>query len=74
MGKELAEAFAPAREVFEQVNDALGQNLTKLMWEGPEDELTLTENAQPALMAVSLAAMKTLEAEGLSRLPIPRAC
>ncbi len=64
MGKELAEAFAPAREVFEQVNDALGQNLTKLMWEGPEDELTLTENAQPALMAVSLAAMKTLEAEG----------
>ncbi|MGX1196690.1 ACP S-malonyltransferase [Parvibaculum sp. MBR-TMA-1.3b-4.2] len=64
MGKELAETFAPAREVFEQVNDALGQNLTKLMWEGPEDELTLTENAQPALMAVSLAAMKTLEAEG----------
>jgi [acyl-carrier-protein] S-malonyltransferase len=56
MGKELAETFAPAREVFEQVNDALGQNLTKLMWEGPEDEL--------ALMAVSLAAMKTLEAEG----------
>ena len=64
MGKELAEAFAPAREVFEEVNDALGQNLTKLMWEGPEDELTLTENAQPALMAVSVAAMKTLEAEG----------
>ena len=64
MGKELAEAFAPAREVFEEVNDALGQNLTKLMWEGPEDELTLTENAQPALMAVSLAAMRTLEREG----------
>ena len=64
MGKELAEAFASAREVFEEVNDALGQNLTKLMWEGPEDELTLTENAQPALMAVSVAAMKTLEAEG----------
>ena len=64
MGKELAEAFASAREVFEEVNDALGQNLTKLMWEGPEDELTLTENAQPALMAVSVAAMRTLEAEG----------
>lgn len=64
MGKELAEAFAPAREVFEEVNEALGQDLTRLMWEGPEDELTLTENAQPALMAVSLAAMKTLEAEG----------
>ncbi|MCF8470712.1 MAG: ACP S-malonyltransferase [Parvibaculum sp.] len=63
MGRELAEAFASAREVFDEVNDALGQNLTRLMWEGPEDELTLTENAQPALMAVSLAAMRTLEKE-----------
>ena len=64
MGKELADAFASAREVFEAVDDALGQNLSRLMFEGPEAELTLTENAQPALMAVSLAAMSTLEKEG----------
>lgn len=61
MGKELADVFASAREVFEAVDDALGQNLSRLMFEGPEAELTLTENAQPALMAVSLAAMSTLE-------------
>jgi len=64
MGKELAEAFPAAREVFEEVNEALGQNLSKLMWEGPGEELTLTENAQPALMAVSMAAMRVLEKEG----------
>jgi len=64
MGRELGEAFASAREVFDEVNEALGQNLTKLMWEGPQDDLTLTENAQPAIMAVSLAAMRTLEKEG----------
>ena len=64
MGKELADAFAPARDVFEAVDDALGQGLSRLMFEGPEAELTLTENAQPALMAVSLAAMATLEKEG----------
>jgi [acyl-carrier-protein] S-malonyltransferase len=64
MGKALADAFAPAREVFEEVNDALGQNLSKLMFEGPDDELRLTENAQPALMAVSMAVMRTLAAEG----------
>lgn len=64
MGRELGEAFASAREVFDEVNEALGQNLTKLMWEGPQDDLTLTENAQPAIMAVSLAAMRTLEREG----------
>ncbi|HEX2561005.1 ACP S-malonyltransferase [Phenylobacterium sp.] len=63
MGVELAEAFAAAREVFEEVDDALGQKLAKLMREGPEDQLTLTENAQPALMAVSLAVMRTLERE-----------
>ncbi len=68
MGRELAEAFAPAREVFEEVNEALGQNLSKLMWEGPQDELTLTENAQPAIMAVSLAVIRTLEKEGGLRL------
>ncbi len=64
MGKALADAFLPAREVFEEVNDALGQNLSKLMFEGPDDELRLTENAQPALMAVSMAVMRTLAAEG----------
>ncbi|PKQ02348.1 MAG: [acyl-carrier-protein] S-malonyltransferase [Alphaproteobacteria bacterium HGW-Alphaproteobacteria-12] len=64
MGRELAEAFAAAREVFDEVNDALGQNLSKLMWEGPQEDLTLTENAQPAIMAVSLAVIRTLEREG----------
>jgi [acyl-carrier-protein] S-malonyltransferase len=63
MGAELAKAYAPARAVFAEVDDALGQPLSKVMWEGPEDQLTLTENAQPALMAVSLAALRTLEAE-----------
>ncbi len=64
MGKELADAFPAAKAVFDEVNDALGQDLTALMWGGPEDELTLTENAQPALMAVSVAVMRTLESEG----------
>ena len=64
MGKELADAFAVARETFQEVDDALGQNLTKLMWEGPADDLVLTENAQPALMAVSMATMRVLESEG----------
>jgi len=63
MGADLAEAFASAREVFQEVDDALGQRLFKLMREGPEDQLTLTENAQPALMAVSLAVARTLERE-----------
>jgi [acyl-carrier-protein] S-malonyltransferase len=63
MGKALAEAFALAREVFEEVDDALGEKLTTVIWEGPADQLTLTENAQPALMAVSLAAMRVLQAE-----------
>jgi [acyl-carrier-protein] S-malonyltransferase len=61
MGADLAAAFAPAREVFQEVDDALGQKLFKLMSEGPEADLTLTENAQPALMAVSLAVTRTLE-------------
>ena len=60
MGRELAEAFASAREVFDEVNEALGQKLSKLMWEGPQEDLTLTENAQPAIMAVSLAVIRTL--------------
>ncbi len=63
MGADLGEAFASAREVFQEVDDALGQKLSKLMREGPIEDLTLTENAQPALMAVSLAVMRTLEKE-----------
>jgi [acyl-carrier-protein] S-malonyltransferase len=62
MGKALAHAFAPARAVFEEVDAALGENLTRIIWEGPAETLMLTENAQPALMAVSLAAMRVLEA------------
>ncbi|MDA8637357.1 ACP S-malonyltransferase [Rhodospirillales bacterium] len=64
MGKDLYDAFASAREVFQEVDDALEQKLSKLMFEGPDDDLTLTENAQPALMAVSLAAMAVLKTEG----------
>lgn len=64
MGAELADSSAAAREVFEEVDDALGQHLSRLMRDGPEDELTLTENAQPALMAVSLAVVRALETEG----------
>jgi [acyl-carrier-protein] S-malonyltransferase len=64
MGKALADGFASAREVYQEVDEALGQNLSKLMFEGPEDQLVLTENAQPALMAFSLAAVRTLQAEG----------
>ena len=67
MGKSLAETFPAARAVFDEVDAALSQKLSALMWEGPSDELTLTANAQPALMAVSLAAIRVLEAEaGLS--------
>jgi [acyl-carrier-protein] S-malonyltransferase len=64
MGLALAEAFPCARHLFEEVDDALSQKLARLMAEGPEDELTLTENAQPALMAVSMAALRVLEEEG----------
>lgn len=63
MGKALAEAFAPAREVFEEVDAALGERLSLLIWEGPAETLTLTENAQPALMAVSIAVLRVLQAE-----------
>jgi [acyl-carrier-protein] S-malonyltransferase len=63
MGKALAEAFPAARAVFDEVDAALGQKLTAVMWEGPEADLTLTANAQPALMAVSVAAMRVLETE-----------
>ncbi len=64
MGVALAEAFRPAKEVFEEVDEALKQNLFRLMTEGPAEELTLTENAQPALMAVSMAVCRVLEREG----------
>ncbi|WP_376959056.1 ACP S-malonyltransferase [Azospirillum sp. A26] len=64
MGRELAEAFEVARHTFEEVDDALNQRLSRLMVEGPEADLTLTENAQPALMAVSVAVMRVLASEG----------
>ena len=67
MGKDLADAFSEARAVFAEVDDALGQKLSAIMWEGPEETLTLTSNAQPALMAVSVAALRAREARGLSR-------
>jgi [acyl-carrier-protein] S-malonyltransferase len=63
MGKALAETYAAARDVFAEVDAALGERLTAVMWEGPAEKLTLTENAQPALVAVSLAAMRVLETE-----------
>src|SRR4051812_43390038 len=63
MGKALAEASAAARAVFAEGDEALGQSLSRLIWEGPESELTLTENTQPALMAVSLAVVRMLETE-----------
>jgi [acyl-carrier-protein] S-malonyltransferase len=64
MGRDLAEAFTPARLLFQEVDDALSQNLSRLMFEGSEGDLTLTENAQPALLAASLAVIRVLEAEG----------
>jgi [acyl-carrier-protein] S-malonyltransferase len=69
MGKALAANFAPARQVFEEVDGALGSNLSTIIFEGPADTLTLTENAQPALMAVSLAVVRVLEAEAGLDLP-----
>lgn len=66
MGQALAEAYPAARAVFEEVDDALSEKLSDLIWSGTPEELTLTQNAQPALMAVSMAAMRVLEAEGLN--------
>jgi [acyl-carrier-protein] S-malonyltransferase len=63
MGKDLADTYPVARAVFQEVDDALGESLSTLMWEGPEDRLTLTANAQPALMAVSLAVARVLETQ-----------
>lgn len=66
MGKALADAYPDARQVFEEVDDALGEALSALIWEGDITDLTLTQNAQPALMATSMAALRALEAEGVS--------
>ena len=66
MGKSLADEYPAARAVFQEVDDALGESLSSLIWEGEIETLTLTQNAQPALMATSLAAMKALEAEGVT--------
>ncbi len=74
MGRALADSFPTARQVFEEVDEALSQHLSRLMFEGPESELTLTENAQPALMAVSLAALRILESEAGWHLPEKALC
>lgn len=66
MGKALAESYPEARAVFDEVDDALGEKLSALMFEGPEDQLTLTANAQPALMAVSMAVIRVMESQGLN--------
>ncbi|CAN7167593.1 ACP S-malonyltransferase [Pararhizobium sp. LjRoot255] len=66
MGKDLADAFPEAAAVFAEVDEALGEKLSDIMWNGPEETLTLTANAQPALMAVSIAAIRVLEAKGLN--------
>src|SRR5258705_13588232 len=63
MGKALSDNFTAARNVFAEIDEALGEELTAVMWDGPAERLTLTENAQPALMAVSLAALRVLESE-----------
>ncbi|MCX8506438.1 MAG: ACP S-malonyltransferase [Alphaproteobacteria bacterium] len=68
MGRDLAENFSVARQVFQEIDDALSQKLSHIMWEGPIETLTLTENAQPALMAVSLAAMRVIEQESGKKL------
>ncbi|WP_299149638.1 ACP S-malonyltransferase [uncultured Tateyamaria sp.] len=65
MGRDLAQAYPAAQAVFDEVDDALGESLSALIWEGDADTLTLTRNAQPALMATSMAAMRALEAEGV---------
>ncbi|MEE9389326.1 MAG: ACP S-malonyltransferase [Paracoccaceae bacterium] len=66
MGKDLADAYPEARAVFQEVDDALGEDLSGLIWQGEQSELTLTQNAQPALMATSIAALRALQAEGIA--------
>src|SRR5258708_32967135 len=65
MGKAVADAFPVARDVFAEVDEALGQHLSKLMWQGPESDLTLTENAQPAIMTASMAVIRVLQKDAL---------
>ncbi len=72
MGRNLYETFSEAREVFEEIDESLSQNLSKIMFEGPEDDLNLTENAQPALMAVSMAVINVLKKQG--GIDIARTC
>ena len=74
MGRDLADAFPVARETLQEVDDALNQHLSRLMFEGPPEELNLTENTQPALMAVSLAVFRVLEKEGMKPLPQVASC
>ncbi len=74
MGKALAEAYPEARAVFDEVDDALGELAVEIAFEGPAETLTLTENAQPALMAVSLAALRVLEAKGVDLKTSGRLC
>lgn len=69
MGRDLAEAYPAAQSVFDEVDEALGERLSALIWEGDQDTLTLTQNAQPALMATSIAALRALEAEGMTVTP-----
>ncbi|HEX4508012.1 MAG TPA: ACP S-malonyltransferase [Alphaproteobacteria bacterium] len=69
MGRDLADAFPAARQTFQEIDDALSQNLTRLMFEGPQEELNLTENTQPALMAVSMAVVRVLAELGMKPLP-----
>jgi [acyl-carrier-protein] S-malonyltransferase len=66
MGRALAEAYPAAQAVFDEVDEALGEKLSALVWDGPQETLTLTENAQPALMATSIAALRALETEGIA--------
>ena len=66
MGKEFAEAFPEARAVFDEVDDALGEKLSDVIWDGPDGDLALTRNAQPALMVVSIAVLKVMEARGVN--------
>src|ERR1700722_15265616 len=69
MGRDLADAFPIARQTFQEVDDALSQHLSRIMFEGAPEELNLTENTQPALMAVSLAVLRVLEELGMKPLP-----
>jgi [acyl-carrier-protein] S-malonyltransferase len=74
MGLDLSESFSEAKHVFEEIDDTLEQNLSKIMFEGPEEELILTENTQPALMAVSIAIVKINSSSGPSNIILDKFC